>query len=123
MDFLVTEIGTLSAPGALPSLKLFVIEESSIGVIGANFVITSHYELFTNSLKDFEDGDILLAKFAQIFVKYWRNLLAIISGLDIFYPLSCNFNIDAFLLFQLITLFKICHVFLMLSLLLSSCIS
>ena len=70
MDFLVTEIRILSAPGALPSLKLFVIEESSIGVIGANFVITLDDELFTNSLKDFEDGDILLAKFVPIFVKY-----------------------------------------------------
>lgn len=66
MDFLITEIGILSAPGALPSLKLFVIEESSIGVTGANFVIISEDELFTNSLKDFEDGDILLAKFAPI---------------------------------------------------------
>ena len=37
-----------------------------MGVTGANFVIILEDELFTNSLKDFEDGDILLAKFAPI---------------------------------------------------------
>ena len=36
IDFLITEIGILSAPGALPSLKLFVIEKSSSRFTGAN---------------------------------------------------------------------------------------
>ena len=107
IDFLITEIGILSAPGALPSLKLFVIEKSSSRVTGANSIISSGDELLTNSLKDFEGRDILLTKFGPIFVKYWQNLLAIISGLDISWPLSCSCNVDdAFLLFRLITLFN-----------------
>ena len=77
-----------------------------------------------NSLKDFEGEAILLAKFGPIFVKYWQNLLAIISGLVISRPLSRSCIVDdAFLLFRLITLFKILHVCLMFSLLLSSWIS
>ena len=38
IDFLSMEIGILSTPGALPSLKLFVVKWSSSRVTEANFV-------------------------------------------------------------------------------------
>ena len=70
MDFLIMEIGILSTPGALPSLKLFVIKRSSSEVTGAKFVNKLDGVLLIKSLKDFDGGEILLAKLGPIFVKY-----------------------------------------------------
>ena len=51
---------------ALPSLELFVVEQSSSKVAEVNFVSSSYGALMINSLKDFEGGPILLAKFGPV---------------------------------------------------------
>ena len=65
MDFLIMEIGILSTPGALPSLKLFIIKQSLSEVTGAKFghkldgvLLKSHVHFGKSAWKkqDFEEN-------------------------------------------------------------------
>ena len=70
----------LSAPGALPSLKPFVIDLSSSAV---KLDSESEGALFIKSWNDLEAVVILSAKFGPMFVKYLQNLLATFTVLVI----------------------------------------
>ena len=75
---MIIEIGMLSAPGALPSLKPFVIALSSSTVTWVKLDSDFEDTLFMKSWNDLEAGAILLANCGPIFVKYLQNLLAIV---------------------------------------------
>ena len=80
--------GMLSAPGALPSLKPFVIDLSSSAVTWLKLDSESEGTLFIKSWNDLEAVVILSAKFGPMFVKYLQNLLATFSVLVILSPFS-----------------------------------
>ena len=105
----------LSALGALPSLKPFVIVLSSSAVTWVKLESESEGTLFIKSWNDLEAGDILSAKFGPMFVKYLENLLATFFVLVILSPFSStNGYVNFFFLFWPTALFKILHFWLML---------
>ena len=69
---LIIEIGMLSAPGTLPSLKPFAIDLSSSAVTLLKLDSESKVTLvlFIKSWNDLAAGAILSAKFGSMFLKY-----------------------------------------------------
>ena len=84
-DFLMVDIGKLSSPGALTSLKFLQLQRARLLVAGSKFERRNWRSIF---IKRFNTGMILLARFGPTFAKYWQNLFAISSESVIVTPCS-----------------------------------
>ena len=83
----MVDLGKLSSPGPLPSLKFFTTSKSSFILTESKFCREDDETGVRYTLKD--NGMILLARFGPTLAKCWQNLFAMSSESVIVTPCSC----------------------------------